>query len=114
MKLKLHLVTTCDERTWQPHEPILFLGDWCLKHERKQIYSELDYIKMEPTSINFNDKTRKEARNLEKVIFPTLVTILNRHHQTTYSEKFWKIFPNLLDFFKSLSLVNQLKYSLAR
>lgn len=91
VKLKLHLVTTGDERTWQPHEPVLFLGDWCLKHERKQIYSELDYIKMEPTSINFNDKTRKEARNLEKIIFPTLVTILNHHHQTTYSEKFWKI-----------------------
>ena len=84
VKLKLHLVTTGDERTWQPHEPVLFLGDWCLKHEQKQIYSELDYIKMEPTSINFNDMTRKEARNLEKVIFPTLVTILNHHHQTTY------------------------------
>ena len=35
---ELFLVTTSDERTWPNLGKILFLGEWCLRPERKHVW----------------------------------------------------------------------------
>ena len=40
---KRFLITVADESTWKLDTAVLFLGHWCLLHERKHIWDELDF-----------------------------------------------------------------------
>lgn len=89
-----HLITTSDERTWPLAVPILFLGDQCLRYDRKKLWKSLVFS-IEP-NYESNPKNQniivEEVRLIQKMLFPKLVEILNCCHQTSFSESFWKIF----------------------
>jgi putative transferase (TIGR04331 family) len=92
-KIARHLVTSADERTWQPHGPTLFLGEWCKLNARKNYWGQLDQITAKPYGIgkSTKDSDYKQCRLYEKKIFNALVISLNQTHNTTHSNRFWDI-----------------------
>ena len=42
--MSFNLICTADERTWSDNEKILFLGEGCLKHSRKNDWKNLNEI----------------------------------------------------------------------
>lgn len=92
-KIARHLVTSADERTWQPHEPILFLGEWCKLNARKDCWAQLDQITAKPYGIGkiAKDSDYEQCRLYEKKVFDALVKSLNQTHNTTHSNRFWDI-----------------------
>ncbi len=91
--VKRYLITTADERTWRFDRPVIFLGEWCRLYSRKHIWQNMDAIISEPYGLGkaLKDSDHAEARALEEKIFPILCNILNQHHNTQYSERFWRI-----------------------
>jgi putative transferase (TIGR04331 family) len=88
-----HLVTTADERTWKFDRPVLFLGEWCRIYDRKHIWQGMDAIVAAPYGLGQvkKDADHAEARALEDEIFTNLCAVLNRHHGTQHSLRFWRI-----------------------
>ena len=88
-----YLITTADERTWKFDRPVIFLGEWCLLHERKQIWEKMDYIVASPYGTTDNQKNQdlRFARNIEEKLYTPLVRILNGHHELNLSQRSWKI-----------------------
>lgn len=88
-----HLITTADERTWKFDQPVIFLGEWCKLYDRQHIWQKMNAIVAEPYGLDLNNKVQDkfECRRIEKILLTELTKVLNDTHQTTYSERFWKI-----------------------
>jgi putative transferase (TIGR04331 family) len=88
-----YLITTADERTWKFDKPVIFLDDKCLTTERKQIWQNLDHCVFEEDSNFMEDKIKltNEVKNRISAILIEIVSILNDHHQTSFSPNFWQI-----------------------
>jgi len=88
-----YLITTADEQTWKFDRPIIFLGEWCQRYDRMHVWKNMDAIVATPYGL---DAAKKEydytyARNLEATIFPHLCAVLNEHHATAHSIRYWQI-----------------------
>lgn len=92
-KEKRFLITTSDEATWKLDFPVVFLGEWCCKYDRKQVWKSLDFVVEEPYGMNVpkQDADREEMLIFEKKLFPIFCELINQYHNTNYSVKFWKI-----------------------
>lgn len=88
-----YLIATADERTWKFDRPVVFLGEWCRLYDRKHIWQSMDAIVAEPYGLGLLNKDAdfSLARHLEEKFFPLLCGVLNAHHKTEYSERFWRI-----------------------
>ena len=88
-----HLVTTADESTWGSHQPIVFLGEWCILQKRKHIWSKLDYVIGKPYGIERRQKDCDflNVRQIESNVFSELCKILNDQHSLKRDERCWKI-----------------------
>ena len=88
-----YLITTADERTWKFDQPAIFLGEWCKLYDRKHIWQKMNAIVAEPYGLDLNNKVQDnlECRRIEKILLTELTKMLNNFHQTSYSERFWKI-----------------------
>ena len=90
---KHFLVTTSDERTWNTDGKILFLGEWCKRLSRKNIWSQLDYRVL---PYHWDDRNRMlcDYKYL-KVIYEKYLAILsqnmNRIHDVKHSPEYWRI-----------------------
>jgi putative transferase (TIGR04331 family) len=89
----LFLVTTADERTWDKSRKILFLGGWCLRPDRKILWSGLDAIIAKPYGIEIKKKLDdlKFSQEVQSLLLPEIVRVLNNHHKTNHSVNFWEI-----------------------
>lgn len=87
------LITTSDERTWKFDRPVIFLGEWCKRYDRKEIWSAMDAIVAKPYGIEADQKEtdHKIVLALEEHFFPILCNILNEFHNTTHKNRFWRI-----------------------
>jgi len=90
---KFHLICTADERAWKFDRPVLFLGEWCRLYKRKRIWEGMDAIVSAPYGV---DQATKDhdfmiASDLKEKIFPIFCDVLNKHHKSTYSNRFWQI-----------------------
>ena len=56
--MSFNLICTADERTWSDNEKILFLGEGCLKHSRKNDWKNLNEITKKNTKY-FNHQNIK-------------------------------------------------------
>ena len=67
-----NLITTADERTWKFDRPVIFLGQWCPRYDRKHVSSSMDAIVAGPygPSQAQKDADHVQARALEKQFFP--------------------------------------------
>lgn len=88
-----YLITTDLEETWKFDTPVIFLGDWCLKYSRRHIWNKMNAITAKPYGLGLKKKDADylRARELEKIIFPSLCVELNNYHKTKHTERFWQI-----------------------
>lgn len=88
-----YLITTADERSWVFDRPVLFLGEWCRRYNRKALWSTMDAQVAEPFGLDLAHR----LRNLEYVqvcyeqLIIELAEALNAFHQTEQSIRYWKI-----------------------
>ncbi|MBT8633203.1 transferase [Polynucleobacter paneuropaeus] len=87
------LITTSDELTWRFDQPVLFLGEWCRRYDRRHVWEKLDASVASPYGLGQEKKDidYAEARILEAKIFPIFCSLLNKCHSVQYSERFWRI-----------------------
>jgi putative transferase (TIGR04331 family) len=104
------LVTTECEETWDFNHPVLFLGEWCCTYDRKLSWDRIDSIIAEPYGIDEITKLRdfNTLVSTQEKILPDLVKVLNSHHATNYSVRFWQILiGHWLEIYTSL-LINRI------
>jgi putative transferase (TIGR04331 family) len=91
--MKRFLVTTAEEMTWPQDRPLLYLGDWCLRYDRRLAWEKLDYVVAAP--VNFSSDDRKQAvvqvQALTRLLLPELAEALNRYHAVAHSQRYWQI-----------------------
>jgi len=89
----IFLVTTADERTWDVNRKIVFLGGWCLRYDRKNIWNQLNSEIAPPYGLELNVKLKniELSESMQSSLLPSIVKVLNNHHNTNHSLNFWKI-----------------------
>jgi putative transferase (TIGR04331 family) len=106
-----YLITTADERTWKFDRPVIFLGEWCLLYNRRHIWQGMNKVVAKPYGLGLakKDTDNAESRTIEEKLFTKLCAVLNQHHGTNYSLRFWRIvlghwFRRIIDV-----LINRIK-----
>lgn len=87
------LCTTALEVTWPDSEPVLFLGEWCRRHERRGVWGALD---AEVLPYHWDDRARLQAdyrrlAGLHERLLADLASRLNSLHGVTHSLRYWRI-----------------------
>tara|TARA_R110002126_G_scaffold110918_1_gene248373 strand:- start:88327 stop:90075 length:1749 start_codon:yes stop_codon:yes gene_type:complete len=91
--MKRYLITTADERSWVFDQPVLFLGEWCRRYDRKHIWSRMDAVVAEPYILRKSEQ-EKEILYLEAVksrLLDEMISALNSLHQTDHDKRYWEI-----------------------
>ena len=91
--------------------PSDFLGEWCRRYDRKNIWKKLDFIVAKPYGIELSqqDIDLKEVLNLEKKLFPEICDLLNEYHSIRLSVKSWQIFVGWVFRFLIVQLFNKIQ-----
>jgi putative transferase (TIGR04331 family) len=88
------LVTTAIEATWPSKEvPLLFLGDWCLIHERKSAWDKRDSV-VAPYHWDDRKKLHNDylyLQSLHEELLEELGNKLNELHNVDHSLRYWRI-----------------------
>lgn len=87
------LITTADERSWTAERPVVFLGEWCRRIDRQQVWARLDNVVARPVSFDGADRARAIAYvdALSRELLLELARHLNRLHGLNGSLRFWRI-----------------------
>src|SRR5687767_15617233 len=91
--MKRFLITTADERTWRLDGPVLFLGEWCRRYDRRAAWEGLD---AEVVPYHWDDRDQYYRDYLyicavyEDVLRRTS-DALNAHHGTAHGLRYWRI-----------------------
>lgn len=87
------LITTAEERTWKFDRPVVFLGEWCRRYDRKSIWEKMDAEVSQPYCLSLEQKKKeiKFLRKLESDLFPQIAFQLNLFHGVNYSDRYWQI-----------------------
>lgn len=92
--VKRFLVTTALEETWRDDDPILFLGEWCRLHARKDRWSPMDGVVL-PYHWDDRAKLADDYRYLldfHERLLEDLTGQLNEIHRVSHSLRYWRIF----------------------
>jgi len=91
--MKRYLITTADERSWKFDRPVLFLGEWCRRYDRKEIWSKMDAAVADPYGIQTHEKERDIAyvQALASQLLIELSAALNVFHNTCHDTRYWNI-----------------------
>jgi putative transferase (TIGR04331 family) len=87
------LVTTAMEETWGNDVPVLFLGEWCRRYNRKHTWSKMDALVADPFGVELEQKIRNATyfSDLSDQIWIELTEALNQYHQEQHSQRYWEI-----------------------
>lgn len=87
------LITTADERSWRAECPLIFLGEWCRRIDREQMWARLDSVVARPVCFDGADRARviTYIDALSRELLLELVHRLNRCHDLSRSVRFWRI-----------------------
>lgn len=87
------LITTADERSWSAERPVVFLGEWCRRMDREQMWARLDSVVARPVRFDGAERARVIAYidALSRDLLLELVRQLNRLHGLDGSLRFWRI-----------------------
>jgi|GEM_PF-3242992 len=93
MTKKRTLITTALEETWMFDRPVVFLGEWCRRYDRRYVWEKMDAVVATPYGLGKRkkDEDHQAAREIEEKIFPLLCSILNEHHGIDHGERYWRI-----------------------
>ena len=86
------LVTSSLEATWPADEPIVFLGEWCLRYSRRDVWSALDYS---VAPYHWDDRAQiptdlEYISDVYEALLPELAQVLNDIHGVNYSMRYWR------------------------
>ena len=102
-ELRPVLVTTALEATWPKRQPVVFLGEWCLRYSRREAWQGLDYS-VAPYHWDERDQIPEDLDYICDVyerLLPELALALNRIHGVDYSTRYWRIVAGWWLFFFS-------------
>lgn len=116
------LITTALESTWETERDLIFLGNWCLKNERKVFWKNLNH---QVPQFHWQDYSKLSTdyiylREFNERVLESLAAALNEVHSVQFSIRYWRILlgPWLTYFihivferWESVRLVNQ-KYDI--
>jgi len=88
-----YLISTANENSWKFDRPVIFLGEWCLKHDRKHIWSNMDYIVADPygSEKGVLERDHNEIKKIYLKLILEVSSILNSLHETEYGTRYWEI-----------------------
>lgn len=91
--VKRFLITTALEETWRDDEPVLFLGEWCKRYGRKNLWSKMD---AEMLPFHWDDRVKLHAdyqhlQELHERLLQDLTPQLNQIHGVDRSLRYWRI-----------------------
>jgi putative transferase (TIGR04331 family) len=88
-----YLILSDDERTWKFDQPVIFLGDWCRRYDRKHVWSKMDAIVAKPYGVTIEERVEdyQILQNFKHEIYPKIFNLLNEVHQVKNSNRFWQI-----------------------
>ena len=102
MNQSRYLITTADETSWKFDQPVLFLGEWCRRYNRKSVWSNMDAVTMGPYGLDRKQQELDQIylKSLTSQLLSELTVSLNEFHNTNYSQKYWHIIlgPFLVNF----------------
>ena len=87
------LVTTALESTWNCDRPLSFLGEWCRRFSRSEIWKRLD-IELQDYHWDDREKYFHDYQYLEILYerkLRQLSCVLGKMHNTTQSLRYWRI-----------------------
>ncbi len=87
------LITTAYETTWKFDRPVLFLGEWCLRYDRRDIWVSMDAIVAAPYGLCEGQKAKDSAYviDVSEALLAELKDVLNDYHKTDHSLRYWRI-----------------------
>ena len=97
------MVATALEETWPKDDtPVLFLGEWCRKYNRKKYWSNLNG---EVLQYHWDDRAKlyndyEYIRQFTESVLAELTQILNNIHKVNFTIRYWRIIigPWLMEF----------------
>jgi putative transferase (TIGR04331 family) len=87
------LVTTELEETWPVDGKVLFLGEWCRLHARRQEWHKLEGH-VQPYHWDDRDKLKRDfdyLQGLNQRLLLELLPIMNTLHQVNYDVDYWRL-----------------------
>jgi putative transferase (TIGR04331 family) len=87
------LITTADERTWKFDRAVLFLGEWCRRYDKREIWASMDAVVAMPYGVGEGqkDKDYEYFIGTSEVLLMELKDVLNEYHKTDHSLRYWRI-----------------------
>lgn len=91
--VKRLLVTTALEETWDANEPIIFLGEWCKRYSRRDVWQAINY---EVLPYHWDDRKKmfSDYGYLQTVYEKLLIDLsckLNEEHNVEHGLQYWRI-----------------------
>lgn len=89
----IFLALTSLEEFWDISCPILFLGEWCKDYKKKELWRNIHAIELASEKINHIDsyEAYQHAATCYENLFPKIARWLNDLHDTTHSQKYWRL-----------------------
>jgi len=86
-------VVSAIEETWPADQPIVYLGQWCLRYSRRHVWSALDYT---VAQYHWDDRSQiptdlEYISDVYEALLPELAQVLNDIHGVSYSVRYWRI-----------------------
>ena len=87
------LITIADQESSELHDPLLFLGGWCLPYDELKQFKNSDYLISRPYNPSKNEKDSivSKLREDESVLLSALASLLNEVHRINFSDRCWEI-----------------------
>jgi putative transferase (TIGR04331 family) len=86
------LATTALEWTWGIEEPLVFLGEWCRRQERADVWQSREHVVVR-NHWDDREKLRRDhdyLRELHNEVLNDLAQVLGQAHGLERSRKFWR------------------------
>ncbi len=89
----MFLGLTALEDFWDKSQPILFLGEWCRKYERKSALKRLNISVFQSSKLNYANSydAYQHVVLVHERLLPKLAEYLNSIHQTKHSLQYWRL-----------------------
>jgi putative transferase (TIGR04331 family) len=87
------LATTALEEFWDTGRPLIFLGEWCLLHERRAFHAQVGGSLLDSPYTTAGSAEAAHARvdRLYEQLLPQLGAALNKIHGRNHSDRYWRI-----------------------
>ncbi|MCX8130822.1 MAG: LIC12162 family protein [Clostridia bacterium] len=87
------VATTALEDFWDKSKPIIFLGEWCMRHSRKEGWENLDHkvVTNMWEDVNKHREAFYYILDLYERVLDSLGNSLNTLHGVNYSNRYWRI-----------------------